>query len=80
MLHKNDVNQNAQTLIKDCQTQMAKNEYRTSTLKGIRNLSRSDLDILVLYAETFLCNGDTTGLMKLRGNAADVWIAYGLPQ
>lgn len=74
-----NVTRTAQKLISDCQKNAAKNEYRCSTLKGIGNLSRSDLDTLVLYAEILQRDGDTVGLMELRGNLAQVWAAYGLP-
>ena len=48
----------AKKLIKDVETKLAKWDERSQfKLKGIGNLSRSDLDTLVLYANIFLRTG-----------------------
>lgn len=69
----------AQRLINNCEINAAKNECRCSTMNGIGNLSRSDLDTLVFYAETLQRDGNTFSLMELHGDVAKVWAAYGLP-
>lgn len=52
------------------------NERSMFTLKGVRNLSMSDLDTLILYDEHY--NGyEFVGLMKPRGYIAQVLSAYG---
>ena len=52
------------------------NEYRSYTLKGIKNLSYADLETLQLYAE-FAMQGRLHELTPLRGNLAEVWKKYG---
>ena len=44
----------AQKIIKDINKKiLAWNERSQFTIKGVKNLSRADLDSLVLYAETY---------------------------
>lgn len=55
------------------------NERSNFTLKGVKNLSRSDLDTLLLYAEYIEKHGTYEGyLMKPRGAVAEVLEKYGL--
>lgn len=54
-----------------------KNEYRTSTIKGVKNLSRSDLDTIELYAETIDRQGSYSGLITPVGGVAEVLKKYG---
>ena len=61
--------------IKKCKL---KNEYRLSSLKGVKNLSRSDLDTIELYAKTIQNTGSYYGLMKPMGNVAEVLEKYEL--
>ncbi len=54
-------------------------ECRTSSIKGVKNLSRSDLETALLYAETMEQNGTWEGvLMRPRCEVADLLSAYGL--
>lgn len=54
-----------------------KNEYRTSTIKGVKNLSRSDLDTIELYAKTIDRQGSYYGLMDPVGGVAEVLRKFG---
>jgi len=68
---------NAQKLITDVNKKMDASEYRTCTLKGIKNLSRSDLEDLQMYAE-FAIKNQLNTLMPLRGSQAEVWKKYNI--
>ena len=48
------------------------NEARTVTIKGVKNLSNSDLDAIELYAQTIDQTGSYDGLMTPRGEVAEV--------
>ena len=66
-------------LRKDIDTKIKKwNERSSFTLKGIKNLSRSDLDTILLYADTYDRMGSFSGLMKPLGEVARVLDAYGI--
>lgn len=66
-------------LRKDIDTKIKKwNERSNFTLKGIKNLSRSDLDTILLYADTYDRTGSFSGLMKPLGEVARVLDAYGI--
>lgn len=54
------------------------NERSNFTLKGVKNLSRSDLDTIELYADTIASQGNYNGLMKPLGSVAQVLSAYGI--
>lgn len=54
-----------------------KAECRTCTIKGVKNLSRSDLDAIELYAETIDRTGSHNGLMTPRGGVAEVLKKFG---
>ena len=66
---------NAQKLYADIEKILGTNEYRTYTLKGVKNLSYADLETLQLYAE-YAMNDELHELMPLRGNLAKVWEKY----
>lgn len=54
-------------------------EISQFTLKGVGNLSVSDLDTLELYAETYANNGGSfQGLMQPLGEIEQVLTAYGI--
>ena len=68
-------------LIKDIDKKIVTwNERSSFTLKKVKNLSRSDLDTLRLYAETFIASGGCgfVGLMKPLGEIAKVLYRYGI--
>jgi hypothetical protein len=68
---------NAQKLITDVNKKMDTSEYRTCTIKGVKNLSRSDLEGLQMYAE-FAIKNQLNALMPLRGSQAEVWKKYNI--
>lgn len=73
--------ENAIKLIKDVNKKLEKWDERSNfTVKGVRNLSMSDMDTIVLYAETYIRNGGYgfTGLMKPLGGVEKVLSKYGL--
>ena len=71
---------NAEKLIKDIDKKFRDwNERSSFRLKGVGNLSVSDMDTLKLYAETYIRNyGSFRGLMEPRGSIAKILEAYGL--
>lgn len=76
----NDKIKIAEKLIQDVKDKKAKwNEHSQFVMKGIKNLSVSDMDLLVLYAETIIYDGYYTGLlMKPPGGVGEVIKKYGL--
>ena len=70
---------NAERLIKDVNNKIAKwNERSNFVIKGVSNLSISDLEDLILYAETFKRSYSFKGLMSPRGKIEEVLTIYGL--
>lgn len=71
---------NANTLINDINKKKESwNERSQFKLKGVGNLSVSDLDLLELYAQTYITNGGSfTGLMEPFGEIKEVLDAYGV--
>lgn len=71
---------NVQVLLNDIE--MAKNnwdERSTFKLKGVRNLSVADLDVIVMYAEQYMKTGGSfNGLMAPRGNVLEVLNQYNI--
>lgn len=70
---------NAQKLIKDVNEKIEKwNERSCFTIKGVKNLSRSDMDTLILYAEHYIMSGGNnfSGLMEPLGNIKEVLNKY----
>ena len=60
--------------IKEVERLKDKSEYRCATFRGIKNLSRSDLDEIQLRLKTYLCTGDVSGygeFMKPYGGVKD---------
>lgn len=48
------------------------NEYRLSTISGVKNLSRADLDMIELYVKT-----DGRGMVEPRGAVKEVLDKFG---
>ncbi len=68
---------NVEKLKKDVQVELMYWDERSQfTLAGVTNLSKSDMDTLLLYCDTWLTNGNVNSLMPLRGNLLDVWNKY----
>lgn len=73
------ITKNADQLISDIRLKRANwNERSSFTLKGIKNLSNSDLDTLILYAQNAINHPDNPeyGYMRLRGDLRQIFIAY----
>lgn len=68
----------AQTLIKDIEGKIKKwNERSQFTLKGVKNLSRADMDMLEMYANHYIQNGGNFyGLMEPMGEMKEVFEKY----
>lgn len=71
---------NAKKLLADLQAKLRfREDARTSTMKGVKNLSVSDLEILELYAQTILKNGYYRSiLMNPVGGVKEVLEKYSL--
>lgn len=73
----------ADTLIKDITKKINFWDERSNfTLKGIRNLSMSDLDMIKFYANNYAKYGNVTNygeFMKPLGDIAEVLKAYDIP-
>lgn len=71
---------NAEKLIKDIKRKKDQWDERSQfELKGVGNLSNSDLDELDLYANTYKDNGGSfQGLSSPLGDVKEVLDAYGL--
>ena len=71
---------NGEVLLRDIEKKIEGwNERSSFTLKGVRNLSMSDLESLKLYALQYIKMGEVTGnglLIKPRGEVAEVLQAY----
>ena len=66
-------------LLSDIEKKIAKwNERSSFTLKGVKNLSMSDLDTLQLYANTLLNYEYYAGLREPLGTTEEVLSKYGL--
>ena len=74
-----NLSKDAQKLIDLVNNKISNSEYRTSTIKGVKNLSRSDLEEIVMYAEQIRDYGSiNSGYMKPRGGVAQVLQKVGL--
>ena len=68
---------NEQKCIEAVTKKIQNSEYNTVTMKGVRNLSRADLESVVMYAE-FFARGDYSSLMKPVGNVKALLEAFGV--
>lgn len=68
-IRKRDI---AKRLIATCEKAAMKYGYNTCTVRGVSNLSRSDLDSIVFYCETYIESGTLGGLMTPRGGVGSV--------
>lgn len=71
---------NAEQLINDVEEAKSKWDERSQfKIKGVGNLSMSDLDQLVLYANTYIDNSSSfRGLMEPMGDIKKVLDKYGI--
>ena len=60
-----------------CNKKLDTMECRCVTIKGVKNLSRSDVETALLYAE-YAETGRLHELMQPRGSIADLLKAYGI--
>ena len=68
----------AEKLIKDIEAKILKwNERSQFTLKGVKNLSRMDMDMIEMYAKAYIRNGgEFHGLMEPMGEMKEVFEKY----
>ena len=64
--------QAAKRLIDTCERAILVGEYNLFTIRGVENLSRSDLDMIIYYCNYFITNKTIGGLMPPRGGVRDV--------
>lgn len=69
---------NAQKCIQAVNKKIENMEYGTVTLKGVKNLSRSDLDSIKMYAEASL-NGTMNQFMTPNGEIREVLEKFQVP-
>ena len=70
---------NAKQLIKDIDKELEKWDERSQfKLKGIGNLSLSDMEILKAYAKEFLQIGNINHLIKPLGDKKEILAKYGI--
>lgn len=70
---------NCEKLIKDIENKIEKwNERSQFSIKGVKNLSRADLDTLVLYADTMKDTGSLYGLMEPLGSIKEILQKYNI--
>jgi hypothetical protein len=71
----------AEKVMEDVRKKLASwNERSQFTMKGVKNLSRSDMDSITMYAEAIIRNGNYNCYMAPRGEVRDVLAAYGLAE
>lgn len=67
----------AKNLLGICEKSLRDNEYNIRKVKGV-SCSHSDVETVILYAETFLNTGGFSGLMQPRGEVRAVLQKAGL--
>ena len=72
--------QKANKLIQEVNAKLMQVEHNVGTFKGIKNLSVSDLDSIVMYAEKYIENGGTgfSGMIQPMGEVKEVLDKCGL--
>ena len=72
--------QKAIKLVQDVQAKRMKVEHNVGTFKGVKNLSVSDLDSIVEYANQYISNGGTgfSGMIQPMGEVKEVLDKCGL--
>ena len=69
----------AQRIVKDVQRKLDTwNEYSMFKIKGIGNLSRSDMDELLMYCDDLMNGGFKQHMFLPRGSIKAVFEAYGI--
>lgn len=66
---------NAEKCIQEIEHKIETNEYNTVTVKGIRNLTRDDLETIKLYAEASI-RGTAYQFMEPVGNVREVLMKF----
>ena len=71
--------ENAKKLINEIEKQRNNWDERSQfKIKGVGNLSRSDLDSIEYYADTFIKTGNINNLMKAFGGVGEVLEKHGI--
>ena len=69
----------ANKMLRDIQSKIDSwNERSQFTLKGVHNLSRSDMDSIIMYGTAIINFGNYSCYMEPRCEVRDVLCAYGL--
>ena len=70
---------NAQELLKDIEKRMNNWDERSQfKMKGVGNLSFSDMESIKLYAQEYLRQGNINNLMTPLGGVGEVLFKYGI--
>jgi hypothetical protein len=62
----------AKRLIDTCERAILGSEYSLYSIRGVENLSRSDVDMIIYYCNYFITNKTIGGLMPPRGGVGEV--------
>lgn len=62
----------AKRLIDTCEREIFKGEYGVYNIRGVENLSRSDVDTIIFYCQYYIKNKTIGGLMPPRGGVGEV--------
>lgn len=66
-------------LISDINNQLDNWDERSLfSLKNVKNITRADMDMILMYAESFKEQGSFSGLMEPFGNIKKVFEAYNI--
>lgn len=68
----------AKRLIDSCNKKILMSGYDVVKLRGVENLTRADLDTIIMYCEYFIDNKTIGGLMPPHGGVASVLKQIGL--
>jgi hypothetical protein len=62
----------AKRLIVTCEKSLLNDEYNLRTIRGVSNLSYSDVETVITYCEYFITNKTLCGIMPPVGNVKEV--------
>ena len=62
----------AKRLIDTCERAILGSEYSLYSIRGVENLSRSDVDTIIFYCQYYIKNKTIGGLMPPRGGVGEV--------
>lgn len=59
-------------LIKTCESKLLESDYQLYNIRGVEDLTRSDIETIIMYCEYYMTNKTIGGLMPPRGDIATV--------